>query len=344
MSGERTGRPSTVGRVGRAALVAIITLVALTACVGPSPHPVSGGPKGGSTPPTSSSRDLPDLPVADFPGLACEQLAGPDAIAALLGDGAATVAPSIAEAPVLQDGGTVCGWADEATGAALTIRIVGEGVDHWAAFNHWYEHTDWTDTVGEINGTRCADDGCSVHALDGERFIEVDTVGLDDPDGQRTEDIARAALAAAPAPTPRPVVSGTGSDSGAGTGSRSCAVALPEASVQTILGADAAGASYVSTATPSYHLAQDALTRVGGLDCRLLSADSRELLRFTVLPGGAWLFRDDAPIDEAGIDDGGSAGGEDATETAQRGDDWVSLRAPGADEETTQALLTGLLS
>ncbi|MBF4567656.1 hypothetical protein ITJ57_02655 [Plantibacter sp. VKM Ac-2880] len=327
--------------MGRAALVAIVTIAALTACVGPSPHPASGGPTAGSTPPTSSSRDLPDLPVADFPGLACEQLARPDVVAGLLGDGAATVAPSIAEAPVLQDGGTVCAWADDTTGASLTIRLVGEGVDHWAAFNHWYEHTDWTDTVGEINGTRCSDDGCSIHALDGERFIEVDSVGLDDPDGQRTEDVARAALAAAPAPTPHPVASGSGS--APGTGSRSCTATLPEASVQTILGTGAAGASYVSTATPSYHLVQDALTRVGGLDCRLLSADSRELLRFTVLPGGAWLFRDDAPIDGAGIDDAGSAGDEDASETAQRGDDWVNLRAPGADEETTRALLAELL-
>ncbi|WP_157580287.1 MULTISPECIES: hypothetical protein [unclassified Plantibacter] len=327
-----------VGRLGRAALVAGITLAVLTACVGPSPHPASWGPTAGSTPSEPPSSDLPDLPVADFPGLACEQLAEPDAVAALLGDRAATVAASIAEAPVLQDGGTVCAWSDEATGAALTIRLVGEGVDHWAAFNHWYEHTDWTDTVGEITGTRCSDDGCSVHALDGERFIEVDTVGLDDPDGQRTEEIARAALAAAPAPTPRPVASGSGT--GTGTGSRSCAAALPEASVQAILGASAGGASYVSTATPSYHLAQDALTRVGGLDCRLLSADSRELLRFTVLPGGAWLFRDDAPIAGARS---GSADDEGSSETAQRGEDWVSLRAPGAGAETTRALLAELL-
>ena len=310
MSGERTRRlvaAGRVGRLGRVALVAGITLAVLTACVGPSPDTASGGPTAGSTPSEPSSTDLPDLPASDFPGLACEQLAGADAIAALLGDRAATVAASIAEAPVLQDGGTVCAWADEATGAALTIRLVGEGVDHWAAFNHWYEHTDWTDTVG-----------------------------LDDPDGQRTEEIARAALAAAPAPTPRPVASGSGA--GTGSGSRSCAAALPEASVQAILGASAGGASYVSTATPSYHLAQDALTRVGGLDCRLLSADSRELLRFTVLPGGAWLFRDDAPI--AGD---GPVGDEDSSETAQRGDDWVSLRAPGAGEETTRALLAELL-
>jgi hypothetical protein len=57
-----------------------------------------------------------------------------------------------------------------------------------------------------------------------------------------------------------------------------------------------------------------------------------------VLPGGAWLFRDDAPIDDAG-----SAGDEDASETAQRGEDWVSLRAPGAGEETARALLAELL-
>ncbi|WP_153303348.1 hypothetical protein [Plantibacter flavus] len=287
------------------------------------------------TPPGSaptSSAALPPPPTSAFPGLACDALVPDAEVASLLGNTAAPRPLTIDDAPVLQDGGSICAWADEAAGTSLTVRLVGDGVDHWATFNHWYEHTDWRDSVGEINGTMCSDGACSVHALDGERFIEVDAAGLDDPAGTRTEELARAVLAAAPVPAPAE------SPSSSAPTSRSCATTLPVDTAVARLGAAATGASYVSTATPSYHLAQDSLQRVGGLDCRLLSADSRELIRFTVLPGGAWVLRQDSPVSP--VD---SAGSEHSAQ-ARRGDDWVRLQAPGASEETIRALLAELLS
>jgi hypothetical protein len=325
-----SGLSRTAPAIARGARVLTIAalLGVLAACSAPQSEvpaesPVESAP--------NSPAALPPLPTSAFPGLACDALVPDAQVASFLGAGAAPQPPTIDDAQVLQDGGTVCAWADEADGTSLTVRLVGDGVDHWATFNHWYEHTDWSDSVGEINGTMCSDGACSVHALDGERFIEVDAAGVDDPAGTRTEELARAALTAAPVPAP------TAAPSSSALTSRSCATALPVDTAAAHLGAAATGASYVSTATPSYHLVQDSLQRVGGLDCRLLSADSRELVRFTVLPGGAWVLREDSPV-----------GAVDAAESehlahARRGDDWVRLQAPGASEETTRTLLAELL-
>lgn len=325
-----SGLSRTVPAIARGARV--LTIAALLGVLTACSAPLSGVPTetpAGSAP--TSSAALPPPPTSAFPGLACDALVPDAEVASFLGAAAAPQPLTIDDAPVLQDGGTVCAWADEAAGTSLTVRLVGDGVDHWATFNHWYEHTDWSASVGEINGTMCSDGACSVHALDGERFIEVDASGVDDPAGTRTEELARAALAAAPAPAPA-----TPTSSSAPT-SRSCATALPVDTAAAHLGAAATGASYVSTATPSYHLVQDSLQRVGGLDCRLLSADSRELVRFMVLPGGAWVFREDSPV--GAVD----AVGSEHSAHARRGDDWVRLQAPGASEETTQALLAELL-
>lgn len=323
-----SGLSRTVPAIARGARVLSIAalLGVLTACSAP----LSGVPTetpAGSAP--NASAALPPPPTSAFPGLACDALVPPATVASFLGAAAAPQPLTVDDAPVLQDGGTVCAWADEAAGTSLTVRLVGDGVDHWATFNHWYEHTDWSDSVGEINGTMCSDGACSVHALDGERFIEVDAAGIDDPSGTRTEELTRTALAAAPVPAP------AAPPSSSAPTSRSCATALPVDTAAAHLGAAATGASYVSTATPSYHLAQDSLQRVGGLDCRLLSADSRELVRFTVLPGGAWVLREDSP---AGAVDAGEHSAH-----ARRGDDWVRLQAPGASEESTRALLAELL-
>lgn len=323
-----SGLSRTVPAIARGARVLSIAalLGVLTACS----VPLSGVPTetpAGSAP--NASAALPPSPTSAFPGLACDALVPPASVASFLGAAAAPQPLTVDDAPVLQDGGTVCAWADEAAGTSLTVRLVGDGVDHWATFNHWYEHTDWSDSVGEINGTMCSDGACSVHALDGERFIEVDAAGIDDPAGTRTEELARTALAAAPVPAP------AAPPSSSAPASRSCATALPVDTAAAHLGAAATGASYVSTATPSYHLVQDSLQRVGGLDCRLLSADSRELVGFTVLPGGAWVLREDSP---AGAVDAGEHSAH-----ARRGDDWVRLQAPGASEESTQALLAELL-
>lgn len=325
-----SGLSRTAPAIARGARVLTIAalLGVLTACSAPRSEVPTETPPG-STP--TSSAALPPPPTSAFPGLACDALVPDAEVASFLGAAAAPRPLTIDDAPVLQDGGTVCAWADEAAGTSLTVRLVGDGVDHWATFNHWYEHTDWSDSVGEINGTMCSDGACSVHALDGERFIEVDAAGLDDPAGTRTEELARAVLAAAPVPAPAE------SPSSSAPTSRSCATALPVDTAVARLGAAATGASYVSTATPSYHLVQDSLQRVGGLDCRLLSADSRELVRFTVLPGGAWVLRQDSPV--GAVD---SAGSEHSAQ-ARRGDDWVRLQAPGTSEETTRALLDELL-
>jgi hypothetical protein len=314
----------------RSALVLALTaaLGVLTACSAPVSEVPAETPAGSAP---SASAAAPALPTPAFPGLTCDALVPATSVVSLLGTGAAPQPPTIEDAPVLQDGGTVCAWADATDGTSLTVRLVGAGVDHWATFNHWYEHTDWSADVGEINGTMCSDDGCAVHALDGERFIEVDTAGFDDADGTRAEQVARAALAAAPAPAP------VGPPSPSAPTSRSCATALPVETAAAHLGGAATGASYVSTATPSYHLVQDSLKRVGGLDCRLLSPDSRELVRFTVLPGGAWVFRDDSP---AGAVD---AGDDQDRADARRGDDWVRLQTRGAGEKTTRTLLAELL-
>jgi hypothetical protein len=323
-----SGLSRTAPAIARGARVLTIAalLGVLTACSAPQSEvpaesPVESAP--------SSSAALPPLPTPAFPGLACDALVPPASVASFLGAGAAPQPLTIDDAPALQDGGTVCAWADEADGTSLTVRLVGDGVDHWATFNHWYEHTDWGDSVGEINGTMCSIGACSVHALDGERFIEVDAAGVDDPAGTRTEELARAALTAAPIPAP------TAPPSSSAPTSRSCASALPVDTAAAHLGAAATGASYVSTATPSYHLVQDSLQRVGGLDCRLLSADSRELVRFTVLPGGAWVLREDSPV--------GAVDAGEHSAHARRGNDWVRLQTPGASEETTQALLAELL-
>ncbi|WP_228497809.1 hypothetical protein [Plantibacter sp. VKM Ac-2876] len=308
----------------------VLSIAALLGVLTACSVPLSGVPTetpAGSAP--NASAALPPSPTSAFPGLACDALVPPASVASFLGAAAAPQPLTVDDAPVLQDGGTVCAWADEAAGTSLTVRLVGDGVDHWATFNHWYEHTDWSDSVGEINGTMCSDGACSVHALDGERFIEVDAAGIDDPAGTRTEELARTALAAAPVPAP------AAPPSSSAPASRSCATALPVDTAAAHLGAAATGASYVSTATPSYHLVQDSLQRVGGLDCRLLSADSRELVGFTVLPGGAWVLREDSP---AGAVDAGEHSAH-----ARRGDDWVRLQAPGASEESTQALLAELL-
>lgn len=325
-----SGLSRTAPAIARGARV--LTIAALLGVLTACSAPLSGVPTetpAGSAP--NSPASLPPLPTPAFPGLACDALVPPASVASFLGAAAAPQPLTIDDAPVLQDGGTVCAWADEAAGTSLTVRLVGDGIDHWATFNHWYEHTDWSETVGEINGTMCSDGGCSVHALDGERFIEVDAAGVDDPSGVRTEELARAVLAVAPPPAP------AGPPPSSGPTSRSCAAALPVDTEAAHLGAAATGASYVSTATPSYHLVQDSLQRVGGLDCRLLSADSRELVRFTVLPGGAWVFREDSPV--GAVD----AAGSEHSAHARRGDDWVRLQAPGASEETTQALLAELL-
>ncbi|WP_229939310.1 DUF3558 domain-containing protein [Plantibacter cousiniae (nom. nud.)] len=316
-----------IARSARVLTIAAL-LGVLAACSAPSSGVPTGTPTGS---PPNASAALPPAPTSTFPGLACDALVPDAEVASFLGAAAAPQPLTVDDAPVLQDGGTVCAWADEAADTSLTVRIVGDSVDHWATFNHWYEHTDWSDSVGEINGTMCSDGACSVHALDGERFIEVDAAGVDDPAGTRTEELARAALAAAPVPAP------AAPPSSAPT-SRSCATALPVDTAAAHLGAAATGASYVSTATPSYHLVQDSLQRVGGLDCRLLSADSRELVRFTVLPGGAWVLREDSPV--GAVD----AAGSEHSAHARRGDDCVRLQAPGASEETTQALLAELLS
>lgn len=325
-----SGLSRTVPAVARGARV--LTIAALLGVLAACSAPPSGVPTGtqiGSAP--NASAALPPAPTSTFPGLACDALVPDAEVASFLGAAAAPQPLTVDDAPVLQDGGTVCAWADEAAGTSLTVRLVGEGVDHWATFNHWYEHTDWSASVGEINGTMCSDGACSVHALDGERFIEVDAAGVDDPNGTRTEELARTALAAAPVPAP------TAPPSSSAPTSRSCATALPVDTAAAHLGAAATGASYVSTATPSYHLVQDSLQRVGGLDCRLLSADSRELVRFTVLPGGAWVLREDSPV--GAVD----ATGSEHSAHARRGDDWVRLQAPGASEETTRALLAELL-
>lgn len=326
-----SGLSRTVPAIARGARVLTIAalLGVLTACSAPRSGVPTETPSG-STP--TSSAALPPPPTSAFPGLACDALVPDAEVASFLGAAAAPRPLAIDDAPVLQEGGSICAWVDEAAGTSLTVRIVGDGVDHWATFNHWYEHTDWSDSVGEINGTMCSDGACSVHALDGERFIEVDSAGLDDPAGTRTEELARAVLAAAPVPAPAE------SPSSSAPTSRSCATALPVDTAAAHLGAAATGASYVSTATPSYHLVQDSLQRVGGLDCRLLSADSHELVRFTVLPGGAWVLREDSPV--SAVD---SAGNEHSTQ-ARHGDDWVRLQSPGASEETTRALLAELLS
>lgn len=324
-----SGLSRTVPAIARGARVLTIAalLGVLTACSAPLSGVPTGTPTGS---PPNASAALPPAPTSTFPGLACDALVPDAEVASFLGVAAAPQPLTVDDAPVLQDGGAVCAWAGASAGTSLTVRLTGDGVDHWATFNHWYEHTDWRDSVGEINGTMCSDGACSVHALDGERFIEVDAAGVDDPAGTRTEELARAALAAAPVPAP------AAPPSSAPT-SRSCATALPVDIAAAHLGAAATGASYVSTATPSYHLVQDSLQRIGGLDCRLLSADSRELVRFTVLPGGAWVLREDSPV--GAVD---AAGGEHSAH-ARRGDDWVRLQAPGASEETTRALLAELL-
>lgn len=311
-------------------VAAVLTGVA-TACAGPPPGAPTPAPSASAPSAAAELPPLPPLPTSAFPGLTCDALVAPASVAALLGDGATPQSPTVDDAPVLQDGGAVCAWAGASAGTSLTVRLTGDGVDHWATFNHWYEHTDWSASVGEINGTMCSDGACSVHALDGERFIEVEVAGVDDPAGTRTEELARAALAAAPVPAAAEPPSSSAPTS------RSCSTALPVDTAAAHLGAAATGASYVSTATPSYHLAQDSLQRVGGLDCRLLSADSRELVRFTVLPGGAWVLREDSPV--GAVD----AAGSEHSAHARGGDDWVRLQAPGASEETTQALLAELL-
>lgn len=332
-----------VRRRVRTAALALGLSVVLTACVEPDP---TGAPVSAPAP-TQSGAALPPVPVSDYPGVACDSLVGPDALGALLGPGVTSVMPSLDDAAVLQDGGLVCVWhaasSDSSTAASLSVRLAADGVDHWATFNHWYEHTDWSESVGEINGTRCTDTGCAVHALDGERFLEVDVVAPNGVGAEDVEAVARTILVAAPAP--QPVARETSAP-----GSRSCSAALSETTALDLLGLASTGASYVSTATPSYHLADDSLRRLGAVDCRLLSDDGREVLRFTTLPGGAWVFRDDSPV--TGFDGITPAAdplarivfGQPGAAEAQRGDDWLRVSAPDATEAVLRDLLGELAS
>lgn len=328
------------------ASVALLTLglgIVLTGCVAPE----SAGAPASTDAPLPSAAALPPVPTSAYPDVACDALVGPDALTMLLGPGLAPVIPALDDAALVQDGGLVCVWraasSDASTAASLSVRFAADGVDHWATFNHWYEHTDWSETVGEINGTRCTDTGCAVHALDGERFLEVDVVAPNGVGAEDVEAVARAVLAAAPAPQPLARETSV-------PGSRSCSAALSETTALELLGLASTGASYVSTATPSYHLADDSLRRLGAVDCRLLSDEGREVLRFTALPGGAWVFRDDSPV--AGFD-----GIEPAPDPlarivfdrpgaaeAQRGDDWLRVSAPDATEPVLRDLLGELAS
>lgn len=324
-------------------MLALGLSVVLTACVGPDPTATPA-----STPaPAASEAPLPPVPVSAYPGVACDALVGPNALSSLLGSGLTPAIPTLDDAALVQDGGLVCVWraasADPATAASLSVRLAADGVDHWATFNHWYEHTDWSESVGEINGTRCSDTGCAVHALDGERFLEVDAVAPDGVGAEDVEALARAILAASPAPQPVPQET-------TAPGSRSCSAALAETTALEKLGLPAGGASYVSTATPSYHLADDSLRRLGAVDCRLLSDDGREVLRFTVLRGGAWVFRDDSPVTAF---DGIEPAADPLTRivfdqsggaAAQRGDDWLRVSAPDATEAVLRDLLGELAS
>ncbi|MGK9149481.1 hypothetical protein KXS11_17740 [Plantibacter flavus] len=281
--------------------------------------------------------------MSAFPaGATCDSLVGAEERTALLGEAAALTPPTIADIALLQDGGIVCAWRTASSEASLSVRLVGDGVDHWASFNHWYEHTDWSSAVGEINGTQCAGDGCSVHALDGERFLEVDATSPGGIVGEQVEAVARAVLATAPAPQP------VGRASTA-PGTRSCSAALDEAAAVELLGEPSTAAGYVSTATPSYRLADDSFRRLDAVDCRLRSDDGRELLRYTILRGGAWVFREDSPIAPTGealavpdpldrvvvLDEGREA-------QAQRGADWFRVSAPNVSEGVLLDLLARL--
>lgn len=127
------------------ASVALLTLglgIVLTACVGPAPT----APPASTSTPAPTGAPLPPLPVSAYPGVACDALVDPDALTTLLGSGLAPAIPTIDDAALLQDGGLVCLWragsSDSSTAASLSVRLAADGVDHWATFNHWYEHTD----------------------------------------------------------------------------------------------------------------------------------------------------------------------------------------------------------
>lgn len=300
------------GRWSTVAAVALVLAAGLVGCVrAPSEKPAAS-PSAQTRQPTSAP-----MPASAFPGLTCDALAAAASVETALGGTVSTEDPSLGDAPLLQVGGVACAWISQSSTARLAIRIAPDGAEYWSAFNSWYEHTDWANDVGEINGTTCSpvEGVCSVHALERELFIEVD---VDDTAGvtpDAAEAIARAALSVTPSPGPRPEPTRP-------PGSRSCDAALSAPQAERILGVEPGSLGYVSATTQRYRLAEIAGERVGALECRLRSSTA-EALRFSIIPGGAWMIGPDSPFDEVRrpTRDGSTAFGT-------VGDDWLTVSLP----------------